>query len=171
GLKRSPLWRLDGVIIILLLHAGAVEFLYYWLHRALHHHFLYNRYHSHHHSSIVTEPITSVIHPFAEHIAYYALFAIPLLTTAFTGTVSILGATLSSTNANTTNIQKGTGVIPKATCYECRNRGHYRRDCPKQKNQNHENQIKSTKAHGVVHAFGGGETEQDCNNIEDEIEA
>ncbi|KAM0004181.1 putative fatty acid hydroxylase [Helianthus debilis subsp. tardiflorus] len=62
--RQLPLWRLDGVIIVILLHVGVVEFLYYWLHRALHHHFLYNRYHSHHHSSIVTEPITSVIHPF-----------------------------------------------------------------------------------------------------------
>ncbi|RDX69903.1 Protein ECERIFERUM 1, partial [Mucuna pruriens] len=53
-----PLWRTDGVVITALLHAGPVEFLYYWLHRALHHHFLYSRYHSHHHSSIVTEPIT-----------------------------------------------------------------------------------------------------------------
>nr|GFC66763.1 hypothetical protein [Tanacetum cinerariifolium] len=33
------------------------------------------------------------------------------------------------------------------------------------------NQIKSTKARGVVHAFGGGETEQDLNNFEDEIKA
>nr|GEY61229.1 hypothetical protein [Tanacetum cinerariifolium] len=77
----------------------------------------------------------------------------------------------SSTNANTTNIQKGTGASQKATCYECGKQGHYRRDCPEQKNQNHEDQIKSTKARGVVHAFGGGETEQDFNNIEDEIEA
>nr|GFC42959.1 hypothetical protein [Tanacetum cinerariifolium] len=77
----------------------------------------------------------------------------------------------SSTNANTSNIQKGTGASQKATCYECGNQGHYRRDCPEQKNQNHENQIKSTKARGVVHAFGGGETEKDLNNIEDEIEA
>nr|GFB80526.1 hypothetical protein [Tanacetum cinerariifolium] len=77
----------------------------------------------------------------------------------------------SSTNANTPNTQKGTGASQKATCYECRNQGHYRRDCPKQKNQNHENRIKSTKARGVVHAFGGEETEQDLNNIEDEIEA
>nr|GFC99342.1 hypothetical protein [Tanacetum cinerariifolium] len=76
----------------------------------------------------------------------------------------------SSTNANTTNIQKGTGASQKDTCYECRNQWHYRRDCPEQKNQNRENQIKSTKARGVVHAFGGGETEQDLNNIEDEIE-
>nr|GFC89555.1 hypothetical protein [Tanacetum cinerariifolium] len=74
----------------------------------------------------------------------------------------------SSTNANTTNIQKGTGASQKATCYECGNQGHYKRDCPEQKNQNHESQIKSTKARGVVHAFGRGETEQDLNNIEDE---
>nr|GFD01530.1 hypothetical protein [Tanacetum cinerariifolium] len=58
----------------------------------------------------------------------------------------------SSTNANTTNIQKGTGASQKATCYECGNQGYYMRDCPEQKNQNHENQIKSTKARGVVHA-------------------
>nr|GFA05560.1 putative reverse transcriptase domain-containing protein [Tanacetum cinerariifolium] len=75
----------------------------------------------------------------------------------------------SSTNANTTNIQKGTGASQKATSYECGNQGHYRRDCPEQKNQNHENQIKSTKAHGVVHAFGGGETKQDFNNIKDKV--
>nr|GFD36014.1 hypothetical protein [Tanacetum cinerariifolium] len=77
----------------------------------------------------------------------------------------------SSTNANTTNTQKGTGASQKATCYECGNQGYYRRDCPEQKNQNHENQIKSTKAHGVVHAFGEGETEQDFNNIKDELKA
>nr|GEZ38821.1 hypothetical protein [Tanacetum cinerariifolium] len=29
----------------------------------------------------------------------------------------------SSTNANTTNIQKGTGASQKATCYECGNQG------------------------------------------------
>nr|GFC72621.1 hypothetical protein [Tanacetum cinerariifolium] len=77
----------------------------------------------------------------------------------------------SSTNTNTTNIQKGTGASQKATCYECRNQGHYRRDSPERKNQNHENQIESTEACGVVHAFGGGETEQDLNDIKDEVEA
>ncbi|KAH0726262.1 hypothetical protein KY284_002127 [Solanum tuberosum] len=84
-----PMWRTDGIIITALLHIGPVEFLYYWLHRALHHHFLYSRYHSHHHSSIVTEPITAVVHPFAEILAYYTLFGIPVFTTLFTGTVSI----------------------------------------------------------------------------------
>uniref|UniRef100_A0A0D3B5G6 Fatty acid hydroxylase domain-containing protein n=1 Tax=Brassica oleracea var. oleracea TaxID=109376 RepID=A0A0D3B5G6_BRAOL len=59
GTNTLPFWRLDGVVQVALLHAGPVEFIYYWFHRALHHHFLYSRYHSHHHSSIVTEPITS----------------------------------------------------------------------------------------------------------------
>ncbi|KAK4761180.1 hypothetical protein SAY87_006073 [Trapa incisa] len=85
-----PFWRAGGVLVTILLHAGPVEFLYYWLHRALHHHFLYSRYHSHHHSSIVTEPITSVIHPFAEHLAYFTLFAIPILATVYLRTASIV---------------------------------------------------------------------------------
>ncbi|KAL6323217.1 hypothetical protein AAG906_029224 [Vitis piasezkii] len=83
GAAHMPLWRTDGVLLTILLHMGPVEFLYYWLHRALHHHYLYSRYHSHHHSSIVTEPITSVIHPFAEHLAYFLLFSIPLLAGIF----------------------------------------------------------------------------------------
>nr|GEW77343.1 hypothetical protein [Tanacetum cinerariifolium] len=77
----------------------------------------------------------------------------------------------SSTNANTTNIQKGTRASQKATSYECGNQGHYKRDCPERKNQNYENQIESTEACGVVHAFGGGETKRDLNNIKDKIEA
>jgi aldehyde decarbonylase len=58
GTLYLPAWKTDGVIMAILMHAGPVEFLYYWFHRALHHHYLYSRYHSHHHSSIVTEPIT-----------------------------------------------------------------------------------------------------------------
>ncbi|KAK3433839.1 hypothetical protein EUGRSUZ_D01120 [Eucalyptus grandis] len=88
-----PLWKTDGVIITFLIHAFVVEYLYYWLHRALHHHFLYSRYHSHHHSSIVTEPISSIVHPFAEHIAYAMLFAIPMYTTVITRTASIVSIT------------------------------------------------------------------------------
>ncbi|XP_073039096.1 very-long-chain aldehyde decarbonylase CER1-like [Primulina eburnea] len=88
--QHLPWWRTNGVILTILLHTGPVEFIYYWLHRALHHHFLYTRYHSHHHSSIVTEPITSVIHPFAEHIAYFVIFSMPILVTVLTGTASIL---------------------------------------------------------------------------------
>ncbi|KAH6767557.1 Fatty acid hydroxylase superfamily [Perilla frutescens var. hirtella] len=90
GAQYLPWWRTDGVIWTFLVHAGPVEFLYYWLHRALHHHFLYTRYHSHHHSSIVTEPITSVIHPFAEHIAYFILFSMPFYATIYMKNASIL---------------------------------------------------------------------------------
>ncbi|GJV29456.1 putative reverse transcriptase domain-containing protein [Tanacetum coccineum] len=57
------------------------------------------------------------------------------------------------------------------TYYECRGLGHYKRDCPELKNQNHGNQAGSMEARRVVNAFGGGETKQDLNNIEDEIEA
>ncbi|GJR40672.1 reverse transcriptase domain-containing protein [Tanacetum coccineum] len=57
------------------------------------------------------------------------------------------------------------------TCYECGNQGHYRSDCPEQKNQNHENLTGGTGTRGVVHALGGGETDQDLNTIEDENEA
>ncbi|GJX37654.1 reverse transcriptase domain-containing protein [Tanacetum coccineum] len=54
-------------------------------------------------------------------------------------------------------------------CYECGNQGHYRSDCPELKNQNHENQAGGTKARGMVYALGGGETNQDLNNMEDDI--
>ncbi|GKF90442.1 reverse transcriptase domain-containing protein, partial [Tanacetum coccineum] len=57
------------------------------------------------------------------------------------------------------------------TCYECGNPRHYRSDCPELKNQNHGNQAEGTGARGMVYAFGGGETEQHINNVEDEIEA
>nr|GEV08900.1 hypothetical protein [Tanacetum cinerariifolium] len=50
------------------------------------------------------------------------------------------------------------------TCYECGNQGHYRSDCPVLKNQ-------CTKARGMVYALGGGETNQDLDNIEDDINA
>ncbi|GJR54166.1 reverse transcriptase domain-containing protein [Tanacetum coccineum] len=56
------------------------------------------------------------------------------------------------------------------TCYECGNQGHYKSDCPKLKNRNHENQAGGTGTHGMMLALGGGETDQDPNNIEDEIE-
>nr|GEZ14963.1 hypothetical protein [Tanacetum cinerariifolium] len=57
------------------------------------------------------------------------------------------------------------------TCYECGNQGHYRSDCLELKNQNHRNQAGDTRARGMVHALGAGETNQDLNNIEDDINA
>nr|GFB03848.1 hypothetical protein [Tanacetum cinerariifolium] len=57
------------------------------------------------------------------------------------------------------------------TCYECKNQGHYRSDCPELKNQDHGNQAGGTGAHGMVQALEGGETNQDLNDVEDDINA
>ncbi|GKB28770.1 reverse transcriptase domain-containing protein [Tanacetum coccineum] len=50
-------------------------------------------------------------------------------------------------------------------------KGHYMSDCPELKNRNRGNHAGSGEARGRVYALGGGETDQDPNNIEDEIEA
>ncbi|GJU69648.1 hypothetical protein Tco_1255907 [Tanacetum coccineum] len=50
------------------------------------------------------------------------------------------------------------------TFFECGNQGHYRSDCPVLKNQ-------GTEARGMVYALGGGETNQDLDNAEDDINA
>nr|GEZ10073.1 reverse transcriptase domain-containing protein [Tanacetum cinerariifolium] len=55
-------------------------------------------------------------------------------------------------------------AIETITCYEYGNQGHYRSDCPVLKNQ-------GTKARGMVYALGGGETNQDLDNTEDDINA
>nr|XP_019067284.1 protein CER1-like 2 [Solanum lycopersicum] len=68
GTSTIPFWRTDGVILVALLHAGPVEFIYYWFHRALH----------------------PVVHPFAEHIGYTLILGLPLITTFMCGTVSFL---------------------------------------------------------------------------------
>ncbi|GJZ71266.1 hypothetical protein Tco_0635117 [Tanacetum coccineum] len=44
-----------------------------------------------------------------------------------------------------------------------------RSDCPELKNQNHGNQAEGTAARGLVHALGGGEDDQDLNDMEDDI--
>ncbi|GJX34634.1 hypothetical protein Tco_0246191 [Tanacetum coccineum] len=57
------------------------------------------------------------------------------------------------------------------TSIECGNQGHYKSDCPELENQNHGNQVEGTEARGMVYALGGGETNQDLDNIEDDINA
>ncbi|GJV66358.1 reverse transcriptase domain-containing protein [Tanacetum coccineum] len=57
------------------------------------------------------------------------------------------------------------------TCYECGNQGHYKSDCPELENRNHGNQAEGTEARGMAYALGGEETNQDLDNIEDDINA
>nr|GEX79195.1 hypothetical protein [Tanacetum cinerariifolium] len=57
------------------------------------------------------------------------------------------------------------------TCYECGNQRHYRSDCPELRNQDHGNQAGGTRSHGMVHALEGGETNQDLNDVENDINA
>ncbi|GKC18118.1 hypothetical protein Tco_1014900 [Tanacetum coccineum] len=56
------------------------------------------------------------------------------------------------------------GTLP--LCSKCK--FHHNGQCT---NQNHENQSGGTEARGLVHALGGGETNQDLNNMEDDINA
>ncbi|KAL5702381.1 aldehyde oxygenase (deformylating) [Ranunculus cassubicifolius] len=99
--KNLPVWNTKGALLMLLVHIGPVEFIYYWSHRALHHHSLFTRYHSHHHSSFVTEPITSVVHPFAEHILYMLIFSLPIFAPVFLGGASLgaIGAYITLVDA------------------------------------------------------------------------
>ncbi|GJR44728.1 putative reverse transcriptase domain-containing protein, partial [Tanacetum coccineum] len=46
----------------------------------------------------------------------------------------------SPTNANTANNQRGTGAGQNATSFECGAQGHFKRECPKLKNNHHGNQ-------------------------------
>nr|GEY62096.1 hypothetical protein [Tanacetum cinerariifolium] len=57
------------------------------------------------------------------------------------------------------------------TCYECGNQKHYKSDCPELMNQNQGNQDGGTEARGMVYALEGGETDQDLDNMEDDIDA
>lgn len=84
-----PTWDGRGILVAFLVHAGPVEWIYYWGHRALHHHYLFTRYHTHHHSSFVTQPITSSNHPFLEHLFYHSLFSMPLATAFLLGHFSV----------------------------------------------------------------------------------
>jgi sterol desaturase/sphingolipid hydroxylase (fatty acid hydroxylase superfamily) len=89
GFDLFPSFNAPGLLQLLIWHCGPAELVYYWLHRTLHQPSLFRRYHSHHHRSIVTEPVTGSVHPFAEHLLYGLNFAIPLVGTWACGGASI----------------------------------------------------------------------------------
>ncbi|KAF1867571.1 hypothetical protein Lal_00050000 [Lupinus albus] len=78
-LQHLPLWNLKGVIVVLMLHVGVSEPLYYWVHRKFHRDYLFINYHSLHHSSPIPAPFTAGNATFLEHLILMAVIGIPIM--------------------------------------------------------------------------------------------
>ncbi|GKE23764.1 putative reverse transcriptase domain-containing protein [Tanacetum coccineum] len=72
---------------------------------------------------------------------------------------------LSTANANTANNQRGTRAGQKPTCYGCGAQGHFKRDCPKLKNNNRDNQGGNGNAPVKVYVVGCAGTNPDSNVV------
>ncbi|XP_030535634.1 very-long-chain aldehyde decarbonylase CER3 [Rhodamnia argentea] len=79
SLADLPLWNTRGLITVLVLHIGASEPLYYWVHRCFHGKYLFTNYHSLHHESAVPQPVTAGHATFLEHLILTAIAGIPIL--------------------------------------------------------------------------------------------
>ncbi|GKB75230.1 reverse transcriptase domain-containing protein [Tanacetum coccineum] len=67
---------------------------------------------------------------------------------------------------STTSTQRGQMVNQRdVTCFECGAQGHYRKDCPKVKNQNHRNKARVPDARGKAYVLGGGDANSGSNNV------
>nr|GFA68948.1 retrovirus-related Pol polyprotein from transposon 17.6 [Tanacetum cinerariifolium] len=51
------------------------------------------------------------------------------------------------------------------TCFECEAQGHYRKDCPKVKNQNRVNKARVPDARGKAYVLGGGDLNPGSNTV------
>ncbi|GJZ67783.1 putative reverse transcriptase domain-containing protein [Tanacetum coccineum] len=72
----------------------------------------------------------------------------------------------SAGNANNANNQRGTGSGHKPTCFECGVQGHFKRECPKLKNnKNCGNQVGNDRAPAKVYAVGHAGTNTDSNVV------
>ncbi|GJS10683.1 reverse transcriptase domain-containing protein [Tanacetum coccineum] len=70
----------------------------------------------------------------------------------------------STAIANNANNQRGTGSGQKPTCNECGVQGHFKRECPKLKNNNNRvNQVRGGNAPAKVYAVGHARTNPESN--------
>nr|GFB83504.1 hypothetical protein [Tanacetum cinerariifolium] len=68
--------------------------------------------------------------------------------------------------ANDANNQKGTGSGQKSGCYECGVQGHFKRECPKLKNNDNQgNQGRRNNAPARVYAVGRAGADLDANVV------
>ncbi|GJT65684.1 reverse transcriptase domain-containing protein [Tanacetum coccineum] len=71
----------------------------------------------------------------------------------------------SPANANTANNQRGTRAGEKATCFECGAQGHFKRECPKLKNNNRLNQGRNGNVPAKMYVVGNAGTNPDSNIV------
>nr|GEV85532.1 putative reverse transcriptase domain-containing protein [Tanacetum cinerariifolium] len=71
----------------------------------------------------------------------------------------------SAASANTANNQRGTRTVQKPTCFECEAQRHFKRECPKLKNNNRVNQAGNGNAPAKVYAVGHAGTKSDSNVV------
>nr|GEZ50651.1 reverse transcriptase domain-containing protein [Tanacetum cinerariifolium]GEZ88283.1 reverse transcriptase domain-containing protein [Tanacetum cinerariifolium] len=68
-------------------------------------------------------------------------------------------------NANTANNQRGTGAGQKPTCYECGAQVHFKKYCPKLKNNNRDTQCGNATPPAKVYAVDRAGTNPDSNVV------
>ncbi|GJW77015.1 putative reverse transcriptase domain-containing protein [Tanacetum coccineum] len=67
---------------------------------------------------------------------------------------------------STTSTQRGQMVNQRVvTCFECGAQGHYRKDCPKIKNQNRGDKARIPDARGKAYVLGGGDANPGSNTV------
>nr|GEW63030.1 putative reverse transcriptase domain-containing protein [Tanacetum cinerariifolium] len=68
-------------------------------------------------------------------------------------------------NTNRAYTARGTGTGQKVTCFECGAQGHFKRECPKLKNNNRGNQVRNGNAPAKVYAIGHAGTNPYSNVV------